>query len=144
MKNPFLLIGFTCLAFLSCSRPNLDFIPGSLEGIWIMVAVKDNNTGAVLTKPSSIQGDVMINIVPVSETTGTFTGKTPTNIIYQNDYSTEPGMSISIPGLSMTKVGETSWGAEFVYNITNARQYTFSSGMLSIITTGKTLSFQKR
>ena len=138
-----LLIGLTCLLFFSCSKTVSDPVPASLNGVWKMIIVKDNATNAVLTKPISIRGDVIINIVPANETSGSFTGKTPTNIIYRSDYSTEPGRSITIPCLFMTKVAETSWGDEFVDNIRDARQYGFSPGRLNIITTRRTLSFQK-
>jgi len=44
----------------------------------------------------------------------------------------------------MTKVAETSWGDEFVQNITVAQSYSFETdGKLNIHTVSKTLTFRK-
>ena len=46
---------------------------------------------------------------------------------------------------SMTKVAETLWGNEFVNNIRTSQEYSFEiGGRLNIITTSKTLTFQKQ
>jgi hypothetical protein len=114
-----------------------------------MIIVKDNATNVTITKPATIQGDVIITFVPQNSTTGTFSGKTPTNEItgfdiWSNGYKLGENETISIPILSMTKVGETLWGREFVDNITEAEKYSFESGgKLNIRTKNKTLAFQK-
>ena len=117
----------------------------SLSGTWKMILVKDNSTNASVTKPSNIEKDVLISFTPSNSLTGTFTGKTPTNSIDQNPYSISANLLISIPVLSMTKVAETAWGAEFVDNIRSAKYYGFEAGeKLCIWTTNKKLVFQKQ
>ena len=52
---------------------------------------------------------------------------------------------LTIPFLNMTKVGETSWGEEFVDNIRNSQEYDFeSTNKLAIKTTHITLTFQRQ
>jgi hypothetical protein len=47
--------------------------------------------------------------------------------------------------LMLSKVAETSWGEQFVDNITEAQQYSFETGArLNIRTTKKVLTFQKQ
>jgi hypothetical protein len=144
MKNSLLVIVIIGLFVFSCNKSGSDEIPTSLEGSWKMILVTNNSTGSTFTKPSSITKDVIITFIPSSATTGTFTGKTPTNNIDQNGYSLGSNQSISIPELSMTKVAETSWGAEFVDNIRSAEQYHFErKGKLVIESIHKTLTFEK-
>jgi hypothetical protein len=110
-----------------------------------MILVRANATNTAVTKPTSLSKDVLITFRPSSLSTGTFTGTTPTNNIEQNTYTLGGNQRISIPVLSMTKVAETSWGAEFVTNIREAQQYSFqTSGNLDIKTNSKTLTFQKQ
>lgn len=109
-----------------------------------MTMVKDNISGLTTIKPSSVQGDVDITFTSNSLTNGIFSGNTPTNDIWQNDYSIGHNMTISIQNLSMTKVAETSWGNEFVDHIRNSHEYSFGiDGRLSIKTISKTLIFKK-
>src|SRR5687768_7694080 len=120
-----LLIGltqFSCTKSESC-----DPSPTSFDGKWRMVIVKDNISGSSTIKPTSIQGDVDIIFTALSMTNGTFIGNTPTNEIVSNDYAVGPNYSLTIPNLSMTKVGETSWGKEFVNNIRSSYQYNFEN-----------------
>jgi len=110
-----------------------------------MIIVKENISGSSTTKPSSILGDVDITFTSINPTNGTFIGNTPSNDIEPNDYSVGPNQSLTIPNLSMTKVGETPWGNEFVDNIRSSQQYTFENCIrLNIKTTNKTLTFQKQ
>ena len=107
--------------------------------------VKDNFSGILTTKPTSIQGDVDIIFTSLSLTNGIFIGNTPTNEIESNDYAVGPNHSLTIPNLSMTKVGETSWGNEFVANIRSSYEYNFENcDKLNIKTINKVLIFQKR
>lgn len=144
-----LLISLIGLMFFSCKKAVEHNIPASIDGSWKMTVVKDNATNALLAKPSSIAGDVIITFVPDSDTTGTFSGNTPSNVftgfgVWSNTYSLGHDQAISIPNLSMTKVGETTWGAHFVDNIRDARHYSFEAGgRLNIKTTKKTLIFTK-
>jgi hypothetical protein len=144
MKQVFFIVSAISLALLSCTKPaSPDQVMASLEGTWRMMMVKDNASSLIITKPSSVSGEVEIIFTP-SGTAGTFTGKTPTNDIWQNDYSTGANQSLTIPCLSMTKVAETTWGEEFVDNIRSAQLYNFESGgLLNIRTTNKTLTFKK-
>ncbi len=110
-----------------------------------MITVMDNQTGIVTTKPASIHGDVDITFAEVNDTSGKFYGNTPTNDISPSDYSTGPNQRLTIPFVDMTKVGETSWGNEFVDNIRSAQQYSFESdNKLVIKTADKTLSFKRQ
>jgi hypothetical protein len=145
MKQIFFLIVIISLSLFSCKKTNsVDPIPTSLEGKWRMILVKDNASGLATTKPSSIQGDVDITFTSTSMTNGTFVGNTPTNDIWENDYSIGANQSLTIPVLAMTKVGETPWGILFVDNIRNSQEYSFEiGGKLNIKTTNKTLTFRK-
>src|SRR5829696_9381450 len=100
MKTFLLLAFLTGMFFLSCKKSVSDNIPGFLEATWKMILVTDNVTNVFITKPSSIQQDVIITFA----SSGIFTGKTPTNQIDQNPYSLGANQAISIPVLSMTKV----------------------------------------
>ncbi len=145
MKQLFILTAIISLLFTSCKKPYCDKSPlTSLHGKWRMITVKENASGITTTKPAEIQGEVDIVFITTNDAGGTFTGKTPTNDIWQNDFFTGDNQSISIPNLSMTKVMETSWGTEFTANILDAETYHFETGKrLHIITAIKTLSFRK-
>jgi len=144
MKTVIILISLMALITGSCKKINSECNTALLDGKWRMIAVKEITSGLLTTKPSSISGDVDITFTSLNAVNGILTGKTPTNEIGQNSYSTGPNRTITIPALAMTKVMETSWGEEFVDNIRNSQQYSFdNSGRLNINTTNKTLIFQK-
>ena len=145
MKQFIFLIAASGLTLFSCKKSDsFDHIPASLDGKWRMVIVKENVSGLTAIKPSTVQGDVDIIFTSTSSTNGTFTGNTPTNDIWQNQYSIGANQSMTIPCLAMTKVMETSWGNEFVDNIRNSQEYSFEiGGILKIKTPAKTLSFRK-
>jgi hypothetical protein len=136
-------LAFICFLLFSCNKPG--DVPISLNGVWRMIKVKENNSGVISTKPSSLQREVEISITMKTFSAGIFTGVTPTNQITENNFFVDTKQSISIPVLGMTKVSETPWGDEFVSNIREAKQYYFDAdGVLNIITRFKTLSFQKQ
>jgi hypothetical protein len=134
------------LALFSCSRDMDDEFRGNnekLEGSWRMVAVKDNATGLTQTKPGSITGDVDIIFVAVNTAKGFINGKTPTNTLYA-DYSLGEIDIITISSVASTKVAETSWGLDFLYNARKADTYSFEQdGKLRIHTEKKTLFFER-
>jgi hypothetical protein len=146
MKNILLFVTILGITQMGCKKSNLtDPRPTSLDGKWKMITVKDNATGLTTTKPTSIQRDVDITFTSTSSTTGTFIGNTPSNEIWQNDYIIGSNQSMSIPRLSMTKVGETPWGNTFLDNIRSSLKYSFESGgRLDIITISKTLIFYRQ
>ncbi len=145
MKRSLFLVPFVLMAFFSCKKDTSDLISSSLDGTWKMILVKDNAANTAMTKPASLYGDVIVTFVSGNLSGGVFKGNTPTNEVGPNNYSLGPNQEISIPSLNMTKVGETSWGLQFVVNFRDAQQYRLEPGdLLSIITTGaKTLTFQK-
>jgi len=145
MKQFIFLFAVSGLTLFSCKKSgSFDHIPASLDGKWRMVMVTENVSGLTTTKPSAVQGDVDILFTSASPTNGSFTGNTPTNDIWQSQYSTGANQSMTIPCLAMTKVMETAWGNEFVNNIRNSREYSFETGgILKIKTPEKTLSFRK-
>lgn len=145
MKQAFLFIAVISLILFSCKKPNTaDQALPSLSGAWRMIIAADNASGLTISKPPSIQGNVDITFIPGIATGGTFTGLTPSNQIGRSDYTTGPNQSLTISNLFMTKIYETSWGAEFVNNIRSAKRYSFDkSGRLFIVTTDKTLTFIK-
>ncbi|MEO6454393.1 MAG: hypothetical protein ABIN97_09990 [Ginsengibacter sp.] len=147
MKQISLLLAVFSLAMISCNKIELASvgqIPGLLDGKWRMITVKENASGFTSVKPPALQGEVEITFTSVSNINGTFTGNTPTNHIDPNNYIIGTTHSLTIPGLSMTKVMETPWGNEFVDNILNSQEYSFEiDGKLNIKTTNKTLTFQK-
>lgn len=145
MKQFIFLIAVFGLTLFSCKKSDsLAPISTALDGKWRMIIVKENVSGLTTTKPSTVQGDVDITFTSTSSTNGTFIGNTPTNDIWQNEYSIGANLSMTIPCLSMTKVMETSWGNEFVDNIRNSQEYSFEIGsILKIKTPDKTLTFRK-
>lgn len=145
MNKIFLLFALFSLTQVSCKKTDsVEAAPTSLDGQWRMILVKENTSGFLITKPSSIQGDVDITFTSTSTTNGTFVGNTPTNIIHKNEYSIGTNQSMIIPKLGMTKVGETSWGKEFVDNILSVQNYSLETGgKLDIKTTKNTLTFRK-
>jgi len=145
MKQFIFLIAVSGLTLFSCKKSgSFDHIPASLDGKWRMVMVTENVSGLRTTKPSDVQGEVDILFISTSSTNGSFTGNTPTNDIWQNQYSIGANQSMTIPCLAMTKVMETDWGNEFVNNIRNSQAYSFETGgILKIKTPEKTLSFRK-
>jgi len=145
MKRFVLLSSIICFALLSCQKQNsINTIQASLNGTWKMIIVKDNLSGAAITKPTSIQGEVDITFTTINPTSGVFTGNTPNNTIMENNFSTGTNQTIMIPVLSMTKVMETSWGNEFVANIRNSQEYSFDADdRLTIKTAAKSLLFEK-
>ncbi|MEP7141939.1 MAG: hypothetical protein ABI707_03660 [Ferruginibacter sp.] len=146
MKQLFFLIVIFCLTQFSCKKEDsADSTPTSLNGKWRMITVKEIASGATITKPLSIPGDVDVTIISTSPGNGTFMGNTPTNEILQNNYSTGENRTITIPNLNMTKVMETTWGNEFADNIRSSQNYSFETGgRLNIKTTNKILTFQKQ
>ena len=145
MKQLFVLSAIISMLTVSCKKPgSYDTGKTSLDGKWRMITVKENVSGVITGKPASIQGEVDIIFTTTNPAGGTFIGNTPTNDIWQNDFSTGANQAISIPVLSMTKVMETSWGNELVENIRSAETYSFeNAGNLYIKTVSKTLIFRK-
>lgn len=144
MKLFFFLIPVIGLLLFSCKKNTSDLISPSLDGTWKMILVKDNATNTVMTKPASLYGDVMITFVSSNVSKGAFNGNTPTNDLGPDIYSLGSNHTISIPVLTMTKVAETSWGLQFIANFRDAQQYRLEPGfLLNIITSNKTLTFQK-
>jgi hypothetical protein len=140
MKHLFLLL--LVLPLVSCEK--FDCGKKSLDGKWIMVAVKENSTGMVTQKPAGINGDVVISLVTKTNTTGILFGNTPTNEIFESAFTYNNDGAISIPNLAMTKVMETSWGSEFVNNIRSSSGYSINSHQLILNTEAKTLTFKKQ
>ena len=145
MRRILFYISFFSFALLACQRQeSANRIQASLDGKWRMIIVKDNISGAAVTKPAGIQGEVDITFEIANSTSGFFKGNTPTNEIAPNNFYLGTNQSLQIPSLLMTKVMETTWGAEFVDNIRNAQEYSFDdNGILYIKTMAKTLLFQR-
>src|SRR5687767_8722312 len=144
MKPLLLLIAFISIMHVSCEKTVADTALDSLAGKWKMIAVKDNATNVSTTKPASIAGDVIILIIAHNASSGSLSGNTPTNEIFQNNFTVGQNGEIAIPALSMTKVAETIWGSLFVDYIRDAEEYNLEpGGRLNIRTTAKTLSFVK-
>ena len=139
------------LAQVACQKPNIPIRPVSarpaatpLDGSWRMIRVIDMAANTTTTKPANILNDVDITFTSITETNGIFTGVTPTNQIWENDYSTGAGETLSIPSLGITKAWETDWGFLFVGHIRSSLAYHFeTSDILNITTAGKILVFRK-
>lgn len=147
MRQLLFLAAVISLTQIACKKPAAFNrpAPALLDGQWRMIAVKDNISYAITTKPASITGDVDITFTPVTASAGTFMGNTPTNEIWRSGYTTGLQQTISIPAMGMTKTGETSWGILFVNNIRSSLEYSFDTGgLLTIITVNKTLTFQRQ
>lgn len=145
MRQIYLLVCSAIIILSSCKRTDLVTDgPASLNGQWKMTAVKEIHSGTVLTKPVSVNGDVVLTFSATNNMSGIFFGVTPSNEIWQNSYYTGADQSLSMSALSMTKVMETAWGNEFVNNIRTAHHYYFDGdGVLNITTQQKILVFKK-
>jgi len=138
------ILSVTLLACQKQATNNLA-TASTLSGNWKMIIVEDNQPGSAMTKPGSIQGDVIITFSSIAATPGTFYGHTPTNDISQSEYTIGANHLLTVLNLAMTKVAETSWGAEFVDNIRDAKSYSFEkNGNLDIKTAARTLVFQRQ
>lgn len=145
-----ILVSIMALALFSCSRnADADLLrttSATLEGSWRMIAVKNNGTGFIHTKPGAVTGDVDVTFVAVSADKGFMNGKTPTNTLFAdcNFYTLGAEGKLSIPCVAHTKVAETSWGLDFLYSITKSDNYSIEpDGRLRIHTEEKTLYFER-
>jgi hypothetical protein len=146
-----LVTAFISLALFSCSRDaDADLLTAAnksnLEGNWRMVLVKENSSGLIYSKPGAITGDVDITFVTVNTDKGFINGKTPTNTLFADYtlYKLGAEGQITIPSVAATKVAETSWGLDFLYNITKSDAYSIEpDGKLRIHTENKTLYFER-
>jgi hypothetical protein len=147
MKRTLLSVVLFSLVLFSCT-PSAD-TPNTpdataLAGTWRMVLVKNNANGQQSFKPTAEPRDVEISFAVAGSAGGSFSGKTPSNDIMPNSYSTGAGGSLSIQVLFMTKVAEGAWGSEFVDHIRGTQTYYFGSdGKLHIQTAARTLVFVK-
>jgi hypothetical protein len=149
MKKHLFYISIAIISFCSCQKrdtphANRPDPTDQLEGSWRMVSVSDDVANTILTKPSSITGDVDITFARTAPAPGSLTGFTPSNNLF-GDYTEGNNKTLSIPAIASTKVAETSWGDLFLLNITHSQRYFFSKDKkLNIVaTTGKTLTFKK-
>lgn len=145
MKRILPFIALASFTVFSCSKEySVEFVPTSLNGTWRMITVKDHVSGLTISKPSDLQGEVVITFIPKNNTSGIFYGRTLTNQISECNYTTGANGLLSIPSLFMTKLAETSWGQEFVNNICTSIEYSFeSNGNLVIRTTNRMLIFER-
>ncbi len=147
MRKIFFLVAVISLAMVACKKPiTTSARPAStpLDGQWRMISVTDNVSNITTTKPAFISNDVDVTFTSTNAAMGFFTGVTPTNLIWENDYSTGTNQTITIPSLGITKAWETDWGFLFVGNIRSSLTYTIDTGdILNIITADKTLTFRK-
>ncbi len=143
MKYYILLACFAATTLLSsCMKMNCSD-SDSLDGTWKMISVKTNSNSQSVGKPALVTGDVIVSFAPSGRSGGSFTGKTPSNSFGPDKYATGNEQSLTIGGLTMTKVAETTWGEHFVDNIREAKKYRISDGKLNITTTSKTLIFTR-
>lgn len=143
-----LLLTFICLTHLACKKcnpPVANPLTSDLAGKWRMVQVKDNSTNIISIKPSAITGNVDINFTFSSSSAGLMTGATPTNTL-NADFSTGSNQTLSIPGVSTTKVIETSWGNLFLDNITYSQNFFIDADRKLNInaSTNQTLTFVRQ
>ena len=144
MKVHILIFTIFSLTLFSCKKNNeVEAIAPDLVGKWRMIIVRDNTTGSTSTKPASINGEVEIAFAFTAYTAGKINGNTPTNTLTA-DFTIGRNRSIQIPSVAASKLSETSWGREFLDNITSSQDYSFEAdGKLNIHTADKTLIFQR-
>jgi hypothetical protein len=139
------LLTFICLTQIACKKNNpVISTPTGLAGNWRMISVRDNSTNIITEKPSTITGNVDITFTFSSAAGGLMSGVTPTNSV-NAFYTTGSNGALSIPGVSATKVIETTWGQMFLDNITYSQNFTLEAdGRLHInASTNKTLTFTR-
>ncbi len=128
---------------VSCKK-SVTLTVNSIQGKWKMLSVLNHANNVFTYKPNNLIKDVILDFTLTSIDSGTFTGNTPTNDIWNNDFSIGNNLSIRISYLSMTKASETNWGSELVHNLIKTHHYTFENGnLLVLITSNKNLVFEK-
>jgi heat shock protein HslJ len=142
MKS-FLAILAIVTAFAACKKERDHSSITALNGQWKMIKVMESPNGAAVTKPSPINGDVVLTITLQTDMSGTITGNTPSNTL-SGGFTLFPANGIRIPAVAASKVAETFWGGLFMDNITTAQSYSTSCNELQINTAQKTLFFQKQ
>ena len=145
MRSYFFFVISLLLLFACTKSKSSGPTPNSIEGKWVLKAVTDIATNTKTVKPTSLNGDVELVFISMSSDSGTFTGRTPINEIWENKYFISPNWQVQIPALSMTKVAESSWGNLFVNNICSSQTYRFlPDNLMEISTIQKRLLFEKR
>jgi hypothetical protein len=147
-KMPFMkwlsLLFITVLTTVFACKKDRDHSSiASLNGQWKMVQVKEKATGVITTKPSSLNGDVSVTFAAQTDSSGSITGHTPTNIL-SGGYTIYPGKGIHIPAVLASKVMETPWGSLFIDHVTTAQTYHVECNELRLNTANVTLFFQKQ
>src|SRR5688500_10696392 len=141
MKYAVSLVIGVCMMLLSCDKAADDFAPAELEGSWKMIEVTDLASNVVERKPASIRGDVILRFMPSNRLGGRISGNTPTNVFGPDEYLLSSENSLTIQGITMTKVAESSWGNLFIENIRNTSEVRIEYGNLLIQTPAKLLRF---
>jgi hypothetical protein len=145
MRKAYFIFTLLLSIVIAGCRSDNDLPQPTIEGRWLMEQVVDPATGTSVFKPASVTGDVEIVFTLNTPLSGTFTGTTPGNLFYQNDFSIDQDRGLRIPVLSITKLYEPEWGELFSDNLTKAVRYGFTdAGKLIITTTTKVLYFKPR
>jgi len=143
MKKAVLFALVICLIQMACQPAAIAPVPGSLNGNWKMILVKNNASGSTTLKPASVQSDVEITFTPASSILGSFKGKTINNNFF-GDYTIGSYQTMAVPIMGRTDVMETVWGSFLMDNLRTAQYYSFQAGnQLIIITEKVTLTFEK-
>jgi hypothetical protein len=142
MQQKFLFFFIITLLLVCCRKKNESH--RKIDGSWYMYFVEDKSVSSKPQKPSN-SADVIISFVSKTDTTGTFSGSTPSNQILSNNYFILPNDHLKITTLAMTNAPETQWGQLFVNEIRNAETFGFEEDIvLSIHTSSnKRIWFKK-
>ncbi len=115
---------FITLGISSCKRDGDDTPPPikSLVGEWRMNAIVSLVDGPLILKPTTEQGEVLVQIL--DEELRNFTGTTPAGNSFQGRFSYLGGQKLKTEQFSITNTApETSWGWEFVSRIERVEFY---------------------
>ena len=145
MRRSLITISLLLLLF-SCKKNNDLVNQPDIGGRWKMVSVIDNSNGTIEIKPVIYAGDVEIELKynASNSRTGTFSGKTITNIFGDGIFSTTADGSFTVTTFGISDAMETPWGNLFLQNIFSSTNYSIDiQGRLNIKTAAKTLVFRR-
>jgi len=130
MRIPGLVFLTFVFILTSCRKKNE--IVRLIDGTWVMWYTEDKRTRVVTPKPPN-SPDVILIFKSSSDSTGTFSGSTPSNQIFSNPFimfSQRDDLRVGglgIPSLLMSTASEVSWGKFFVDNFRNSVKYAFEA-----------------
>ena len=116
----------------------------NIDGSWHMLFVEEKATRVKTFKPAN-SADVILTFASKTDSTGTFTGNTPSNKIHVNEYFLTKYRELKVQTLLMTNAPEAEWGKLFIDNFVNPEKCGFEGDSIIALHSkdGKRIWFKK-